>query len=132
VAIAEDDTRPEACGDMETITALVWDLDVSTAESRSRAVSEVFRVGGTASSATIAESTNWQPWVSAIAMATTTTSEDQQGRIRSALTKGYQSVSAFWSEHFAGSSICSDSASGDHETWTSSSRLGSRTRKDAR
>jgi hypothetical protein len=102
VAIAKDEGRQEAEGTVRAVEIVFGGLDLSTAESRARAVPEACRVGGAASSTAIAGSTSWSLWISVIAMATATTTPDQQRRIKAALKDGYTSVSRFWSEAIAG------------------------------
>jgi len=101
VSIARDETRPEVGGALDAIAAALEHLDLSSPESRAAAVGELCRVGGTASSTSIDRSTNWPLWISVVAMATATTSPEQQQRIKSALQDGYASVSRFWSENLA-------------------------------
>ena len=101
VSIARDEARPEAGGAVDAISAVSSTLDYSTPESRARALREICRVGGTASSTALAKSVNWPLWISVIAMATATAMPDQQHRIRAALADGYLSISKFWSEHFS-------------------------------
>ena len=100
VAIAQDEARPEVGGAVDAIAAELSHLDLSTPESRSRALREVCRIGGNASSAAIAKSTNWSLWITVIAMATATTTPEQQRRIKTALTGGYQSVAEFWNKNY--------------------------------
>ena len=101
VSIARDETRPEAGGALTAIAGLLGDLDLSSPESRARALAQVCRVGGGATTVSLAESTNWPLWISVVAMATATTAPEQQQRIKAALSEGYRSVSKFWNENFA-------------------------------
>jgi len=100
VTIAKDETRPEAGVAVDAISQILDTLDLSTPESRARAVLEVVRIGGNASSGAIARSTNWPLWISVTAMATATAEPDRQTRIKAALADGYRSVSKFWGESF--------------------------------
>ncbi len=102
VAIAKDEGRQEAEGTVRAVEIVIGGLDLSTAESRARAVQEACRVGGAASSTAIAGSTSWSLWISVIAMAAATTTPDQQRRIKAALKVGYTSVSRFWCEALTG------------------------------
>lgn len=102
VAVARDEGRPEVGGAVDAIAALFVDLDLSTPESRIRAVQEVCRVGGAASSNAIASSANWSLWISVAAMANATTVADQRLRIEAALMEGYTHVYDFWSKNFTG------------------------------
>lgn len=101
VSIARDEARPEAGGAVTAIAGLLGDLDLSSPESRDRALAQVCRVGGGATTVSLAESTNWPLWISVVAMATATTTPEQQQRIKAALLEGYRSVSKFWNENFA-------------------------------
>jgi len=100
VSVAQDEARPEAGGAVEAIASLLADLDLSTPESRARAVREVCRVGGTASSTAIQGSSNWPLWISVMALATATASPEQQQRIKSGLAEGYESLTEFWRGNF--------------------------------
>jgi len=99
VTIARDEAR-RAQGSGQRATALLGALDLATPESRTRAIREVCRVEGNASSKAIDESTTWPLWISVIAMATASAKPDRQARIRAALADGYLSVTKFWSENF--------------------------------
>lgn len=101
VAIAQDEARQEVGGAVDAIAAELNHLDLSTPETRGKALREVCRIGGNASSAAIAKSTNWPLWITVIAMATATTTPEQQRRIKSALMDGYQSVAEFWNKNYA-------------------------------
>jgi hypothetical protein len=101
VSIARDEARPEVGGAVTAIAGLLGDLDLSSPESRAQALGQVCRVGGGATTVALAESTNWPLWISVVAMATATTTPEQQQRIKAALSEGYRSVSKFWSENFA-------------------------------
>ena len=101
VAIAKDEGRPEAESTVQAIATLFSDLDLSTVESRTRAVREVCRVAGAANSSAIANSTNWTLWIGVVAMATATSTPDQRRRIKASLMEGYTSVSKFWNDNFA-------------------------------
>ncbi len=100
VSVAQDEARPEAGGAVDVLAAIVGQLDLSTPAARAAAVREVCRVGGTASSTSIAASAAWPLWISVVAMATATSSPDQHRRIRAGLSEGYRSVAEFWGENF--------------------------------
>ncbi len=99
VTIARDEAR-RAQGSGERVIAMLGTLDMTTPESRARALREVCRNEGNASSTAIDESMNWPLWISVVAMATTTAKPDIQMRIKGALADGYSSVTRFWSENF--------------------------------
>lgn len=102
VDIAHDEGRPEADETVRALMAVLERVDLSTVESRRRAVREVCRVGGVASSDALANSTNWSLWISVLAMATDVSSPEQRGQIQSALQEGYGAVAKFWEETLEG------------------------------
>ena len=99
VAITRDEER-RAEGSGQRVVAMLKDFDMTTPESRRRALREVCRVEGNASSTAIDESANWQLWIGVIAMATSTSAPELQTRIRAAVADGYLSVTKFWSKNF--------------------------------
>ena len=99
VTIARDEAR-RAQGSGQRAVAMLGTLDLTTPESRIRALHEVCRVEGNASSTAIDESTSWPLWISVIAIAIATAKPDRQARIKAALTDGYRSVTTFWSDNF--------------------------------
>ena len=99
VTIARDEAR-RAQGMGQRAITLLGALDMTTPESRSRALREVCRVEGNASSTAIDQSTNWPLWIGVVGMATSTAEPERQARIKGALADGYLSVTRFWSENF--------------------------------
>ena len=99
VTIARDEAR-RAQGSGQRATAMLGALDLTTPESRTRALREVCRVEGNASSTAIDQSNTWPLWISVIAMSIATAKPDRQARIKAALADGYLSVTRFWSENF--------------------------------
>ncbi len=99
VTIARDEER-RAEGSGQRVVAMLKDFDLRTPESRSRALREVCRVEGNASSTAINESANWQLWIGVIAMTTSASAPELQTRIRAAVADGYLAVTAFWSKNF--------------------------------
>jgi hypothetical protein len=71
VTIARDEAR-RAQGMGQRVITLLGVLDMTTPESRSRALREVCRVEGNASSTAIDQSTNWPLWISVVGIATST------------------------------------------------------------
>lgn len=102
VAIAQDEGRPETDRTVGAVVSVFDGVDLSTVESRARAMQEVCRVGGEASTKALADSPNWSLWISVVAMATTTTLPDQQLRMQTALLEGYGTVAKFWEEIYQG------------------------------
>lgn len=99
VTIARDEAR-RAQGSGQRVISMLGALDMTTPESRARALREICRVEGNASSTAIDQATNWPLWINVVAMATTTARPDIQARIKAALADGYLSVTKFWSENF--------------------------------
>jgi hypothetical protein len=99
VTIARDEARRARISG-ERVVAMLRDLDMTSPESRERALREVCRVEGNASSTAIDGSPNWQLWIGVIAMASSTAAPELQTRIRSALADEYRSVTKFWSKNF--------------------------------
>jgi hypothetical protein len=96
VAIAHDQGRPEIDATVTALGDLFEGLDLSTEESRARALQEVCRVGGAASSDALGSSTNWSLWISTVAIATATARLEQRRRIQQALKDGFEAVVEFW------------------------------------
>jgi len=97
VAIAHDEHRPELADGVDAVLGAVARLDFSTPESREYSLGEICRVGGSAHSVILAESTSFPLWLSVIAMAFTTPDSGQEKRMKGALTDGYHAVYQFWS-----------------------------------
>ncbi len=97
VAIAEDSQMPEAAGAVLAIGSLFSGLDLSTAETRARAVQALCRVGGGANSVALSSSDVWSLWVNLLAMATEPSDSGPRQRVLSAFRAGYQNVYDFWS-----------------------------------
>jgi len=102
VTIAHDEGRPETDLTVRAIAAVLDGVDLSTVESRARALQQVCRVGGAASSNAIASSANLSLWISVVAMATSSALPDERRRIQAALLESYDAASKFWDETFAG------------------------------
>ena len=65
-------------------------------------MSELCRVAGAASQDVISNSSNWSLWISVVAIATSTSNEEQRDRMCDALTEGYRSVSDIWEGIYGG------------------------------
>jgi len=102
VTIAHDEGRPETDLTIAAVASVLGGIDLSTVESRARALQEVCRVGGAASSSAIANSSSLSLWISVVAIATSTAVPDERRRIQAALLEGYDTVSKFWEETYAG------------------------------
>lgn len=99
VAIARDEGRPETSLTVQAVQALFDRVDLSSPQARATALSEVCRVGGTASSEAIAGSANWSLWIATVAVATATGPPGQRQRIREALWDGVETVTKFWEQN---------------------------------
>ena len=100
-SIAPEGRRPEAGVAINAIsTRLLSHLDLSTAETRERALREVCRVAGAASSTTITDTTNWELWITVVAIANTAPEPEQRQRIKASLVNGYKRLAEFWSQNF--------------------------------
>ena len=99
ISIARDEARRAQMSGQRVVTMLK-DFDMTSPESRGRALREVCRVEGNASSTAIDESMNWQLWIGVIAMAMTTAAPELQTRIKAAVADEYESVTRFWSTNF--------------------------------
>ena len=100
VTIAHDEARRAQMTGRRRVVEMLQDVDLTSPESRRRALREVCRVEGNASSAAIDGSTNWQLWIGVICMTTTTRAPELQARIRAAIADEYRSVTRFWSKNF--------------------------------
>jgi hypothetical protein len=100
-SIAPEGRRPEAGVAIDAIKRLLSHLDLSTAEYRDRALREVCRVAGAASTTAITDTTNWELWITVVAMANTASEPEQRQRIKASLMSGYKRLAEFWSQNFA-------------------------------
>lgn len=99
VTIARDEARRARMSGQRVVTMLEG-FDMSSPESRTRALREACRMEGNISSTEIDESANWQLWIGVIAMATSSAAPELQARIKQAVAHEYQSVTRFWSNNF--------------------------------
>lgn len=102
VAVAHDEDRPEVGVTMGAVQEVLATTDLGSAEGRVRAMSQLCRVAGATSREAIAESSNWSLWVSVVAIATSTTDEEQRRRMCAALSEGYELVTEFWEGVYGG------------------------------
>jgi hypothetical protein len=102
VSIAQDENRPEVGATMAAVEDVLASTDLSSVEGRLRGMSQLCRVAGAASREAIAASTNWPLWVSVVAIASTSTNDDQRERMRAALAEGYELVTEFWEGAYGG------------------------------
>ena len=99
VTIARDEAR-RAQTSGNRVATMLQDFDMTSADSRRRALREACRVEGNASSTAIDGSANWQLWIGVFAMATSTATPELQSRIMAAIASEYRSVTTFWSKNF--------------------------------
>ena len=100
VTVAREEAR-RAEGMGQRSVSLLGAHDMTTPESRARALREVCRAEGNASSAAIDRSANWSLWINVVSMSTSNLDPGAQARIKEALEMGYQAVTRFWSENFS-------------------------------
>ena len=100
VSIAEDQGRPEVGPALDEVATLLAGIDPTSAESRARAIREVCRAGGAATTRALAESSNWSLWITVVSLSQSMPDRDQRERIRIALAHAHAQVHAFWSEQF--------------------------------
>jgi hypothetical protein len=65
-------------------------------------MSQLCRVAGAASREAISESPNWPLWVSVVAIATSSTNDEQRQRMCDALREGYDAVIGYWAGVYEG------------------------------
>ena len=102
VAIAQDEQRPEVDATMASVEGVLAGVDLSSPEGRMRGLSELCRVVGATSREAIAESASWPLWISVVAIASSTSNEDQRQRMCAALSEGYELVTEFWEGIYSG------------------------------
>jgi len=102
VAIAEESQMPEAAGAVLEIGSMFASLDLSTDETRARAVQVLCRIGGGANSVALSNSDVWSLWINLLAMATEPSESGPRQRVLPAFRDGYQNVYDFWSTTYAG------------------------------
>jgi len=102
VAIAHDEGRPEIEGTLDAVQSVIDGIDLESVEGRLLGMSELCRVAGAASRRVVAASTAWPLWISVVAIASTSSNEEQRKRMCEALTEGYDSVTDFWTGVFGG------------------------------
>ncbi len=99
ITIAWDEAR-RAQVSGRRVLAMLETFDLTSPESRARALREVCRVEGNASSTAMDHSANWQLWIGVIAMASSAAAPELQTRIKAAVAEEYESVTRFWSRNF--------------------------------
>jgi hypothetical protein len=102
VAIARDDQRPEVDVTLASVHDVLAGADLTSGDGRMRALSELCRVVGATSREAIAESSSWPLWISVVAIASSTSNEEQRQRMCAALGEGYEVVTTFWEGVYGG------------------------------
>jgi hypothetical protein len=102
MAVAHDESRPEAEITLGAAASALDGRDLTTLEGRTGALRELCRVGGNANAGAIAESANWTLWINVVALGTTSSNPELQERIRADLVEGYDTVSRFWESVYDG------------------------------
>lgn len=95
-AIARDVERPEVEDTIDAVHAYLDGFDLSTPDLRLRAMRQLCRLVGAASSESLRDSANWALWISVVAMATTAAPSERRSRLQEALREGYASITEFW------------------------------------
>lgn len=101
-SISQDERRPELDRILETVSRLLGESDLSTPESRQRALQEVCRSGGEAITRVFTDSTLGSAWIAVLAIATTAPDPGLRERMVGALLSGYDTVAEFWEPTFLG------------------------------
>jgi hypothetical protein len=107
VSVAQQDGLGEFDETFSALVPLFTTLDLSTEESRERAMREVCRVGGAANILALLESPHWSLWIAVWALATAESlpAEGQrvenQEKIRRALLAGYEGFTQLWEDAYA-------------------------------
>ena len=102
VAVAHDEHRPEIEETLDSLKQVLDDVDRTTVAGRLRGMSELCRVAGAASQDVISNSSNWSLWISVVAIATSSSNNEQRDRMCDALTEGFRTVSDIWEGIYAG------------------------------
>ncbi len=100
VSLAHDQQRPEIDQTLQALGTVLKEVDLQSADSRRRALQELCRVGGGASTRAIAASPYWSLWISIHAIATTSSQADQRQRLVAAVSESYDSVTDFWMANY--------------------------------
>jgi len=100
--IAQDEQRPEVDTTLASVQEVLTGVDLSSPEGRMQGLSELCRVVGATSREAIAESASWPLWISVVAIASSTSNEDQRHRMCAALSEGYELVTAVWEGVYGG------------------------------
>ena len=102
VDISHDERRPELDQTLQALTSVLDGCDLSTLASRQRALRELCRIGGEASTVATSDSTLWSVWINVLAVATTAPDPEQQERMIGGLLDGYETLAGFWEGTFTG------------------------------
>jgi hypothetical protein len=102
INISRDERRPELDRLLEAIGRLLDECDLSTPESRGRALQELCRTVGQAITELFGDSTFGSAWIAVLAIATTAPDPVLRDRMVGALMSGYDTVADFWEPTFSG------------------------------
>jgi len=100
VALASDTSRSNVSEVADVVAAVLADRDLSTAEARSEALSEVCRVAGEALGDALRRSASWSVWINVWTMATSSDLPDRYQRVLSALMRSYDAINKEGEEAF--------------------------------
>ncbi len=100
VELASDTSRSNVSNVAEVVAAVLADRDLSTAEARSEALTEVCRAVGEALSDALRRSASWSVWINVWTMATSSDLPDRYQRVLSALMQSYDAINLEGEEAF--------------------------------
>lgn len=92
VELASDTSRSNVSEVDELVAAVLSEWDLSTAQARSEALSEVCRVAGAALGDALRHSASWSVWINVWTMATSSDLPDRHQRVLSALMRSYDAI----------------------------------------
>jgi hypothetical protein len=101
-AVAEDENRDEVDRTIGAVAPLLEGLDLTTVDSRDRALRELCRVGGAANVEAVRESGYWPLSIAVWAVAVFDARPRHRQQLESALTTGYDAFTARITEAYAG------------------------------
>ncbi len=98
ISLAHDQQRPEIEQTLQAVGLVLEGVDLESVDSRRRALGELCRIAGNASTRSIASSPYWSLWFSTLAIATATSSRNP--RLTAAVKESYRSITEFWEANY--------------------------------
>ena len=102
ISISQDERRPELEHTLDTIGRMLDESDLSTPQSRRRALQQLCRTAGEGITGLFDDSALGTAWISVLAVATTAPDPTLRERMVGALSSGFDTVAEFWEPTFAG------------------------------